>query len=383
MRIDRLELWHVRVPLPATQRLASHPGHAQPVNELTFARLTTDDGIVGETGGFTLGRFHAGLGDSWGPFVLGRDAADIEGFQHVLEGGAAFGVRVAWLEPALWDILGKAAGLPVYRLLGGARSRMPAYCSTAEIKGWQERAESLLERKAEGFKAAKLRAHSVDWRDDIRMIERARDAVGPDFKLMVDANQGFYWGIFPGGAPRWDLRTALDFARALDGLDIHWLEEPLDRHDYAGHAELRRHSKVRLAGGELSWRLAEYREMAVRGCLDVLQTDAIFFGGIAGSRKVAALAEAHNLGFAPHCWSNGFSLVANLHVMAASPNCELCEFPYEPPAWVPESRDALFAEPITIDADGFVPLPQRPGLGLQIDEAALRKYGEKIFDGRA
>ena len=91
----------------------------------------------------------------------------------------------------------------------------------------------------------------------------------------------------PGGAPKWDLRTALDFARALDGLDIYWLEEPLDRHDYAGHAELRRHSKVRLAGGELSWRFAEYREMAVRGCLDVLQTDAIFALGIGGSRKVA------------------------------------------------------------------------------------------------
>ena len=150
------------------------------------------------------------------------------------------------------------------------------------------------------------------------MIERAREAVGPDFKLLVDANQGFYWGMFPGGAPRWDLRTALDFTRALDGLDIHWLEEPLDRHDYAGHAELRRHSGVRLAGGELSWRLAEYREMATRGCLDVLDR-------LAGRGRRAR--RAHGLGYAPHCWSNGFSLIANLHVMAASTNCDLCEFP--------------------------------------------------------
>ena len=383
MRIERLELFHVSVPLPATQRLASHPGHTQPANELTFVRMTTDDGIVGEAGGFTLGRFHAGLGDSFGKFILGRDPADIEGFQHVLEAGAAFGVRIAWLEPALWDILGKAAGLPVYRLLGSARSRMPAYCSTAELKSPEERAESLLARKAEGFTGAKLRAHSVDWRDDLRMIERAREAVGPDFKLLVDANQGFYWGIFPGGAPRWDVRTAIEFARGLDDLDIHWLEEPLERSDYDGHAELRRATRVRLAGGELTWRLQEYRELATRRCLDVLQTDAIFFGGIAGGRKVASLAEAHGLGFAPHCWSNGFSLIANLHVMSASPNCELCEFPYEPPAWVPEVRDALFVEPIRIDADGCVALPSGPGLGLRIDEDKLRKYGEKIYDGRA
>jgi len=115
----------------------------------------------------------------------------------------------------------------------------------------------------------------------------------------------------------------------------------------------------------------------------VVQTDAIFLGGICGGRKVAALAEAHGLGFAPHCWSNGFSLIANLHVMAASTACELCEFPYEPPAWVPETRDALFAEPVRIDADGCVPLPQGSGLGLLIDEDKLRRYGEKFFDGRA
>ena len=115
LKIERLELHHVKSPLPAPLHVAAQPGHGQTHNELTFVRMTTDDGVVGESAGMTLGRFHAGLGDALGPFILGRDPLDIEGFGSVLDAGEALGIRLAWLEPALWDIAGKVNGQPVVR----------------------------------------------------------------------------------------------------------------------------------------------------------------------------------------------------------------------------------------------------------------------------
>ena len=380
MKIERLEIYYVAVPLPAPVRIAAHPGHLQTHNELTFVRMTTDEGVVGESGGFTMGRFHAGLGDTFGRFILGRDPLDIEGFADVLEGGAAFGVRLAWLEPALWDIAGKVAGLPVYRLLGGGRDRIRAYCSTAELKDAEARADDLVRLKEEGFTAVKLRFHKADWREDLAVVEACRAKVGDSMDILVDANQGFHFALVPGSPPQWDLPTAVAAARALEDYDIYWLEEPLDRGDYSGMRELRQRTTLRIAGGELSWRFRDYAHLVENRCLDVLQTDAMFLGGISMGKKVAALAEANGLGFAPHTWNNGLNLLANLHVMAAAKSCRLCEFPYEPPGWTTEGREAILAETLEIDRDGFVRVPQRPGLGLVIDEDKLSRYGEKLYD---
>ena len=383
MRIDRLELFRVASPLPAPLHVAAQPGVGQTHNELTFVRMTTDEGVVGESAGMTVGRFHAGLGDALGHFILGRDPLDIDGFGSVLDAGEALGIRLAWLEPALWDITGKVEGEPVYRLLGGTRTRIKAYASTSELRPPDERAENLLRLKEMGFQGVKLRAHHHDWHDDVAVIERARDAVGADLKLMVDANQGFHFSLRPGAPPKWDVDTAAAFAQAIEPCDMTWLEEPLDRNDYAGLAELRQRTSIPLAGGELNWRFNEYGLLVEKQCLDILQADAMFFGGIAGCRKVAALAEARGLTFAAHTWNNGFALLANLHLMAASPNCEWCEFPYEPPGWTLEGRDALLAEPTGVDRDGYVHLPQGPGLGIVIDEEKLSRFGERFYDGRA
>ena len=383
MRIERLELYHVASPLPAPLHIAAQPGHGQTHNELTFVRMTTDQGVVGESAGMTLRRFHAGLGDALGPFILGRDPLEIEGFGSVLDAGEALGIRLAWLEPALWDITGKVQDRPVYKLLGGDRHKLRAYASTSELRSPGERAENLIELKEMGFSAVKLRAHHHDWRDDVAVIERAREAVGPDLALMVDANQGFHFSLRPGAPPKWNVDTAASFANAIEPCDMTWLEEPLDRNNYAGLAELRQRTSIPLAGGELNWRFNEYGLLVEKQCLDILQADAMFFGGIAQGRRVAALAEANSLAFAAHTWNNGFALLANLHLMAACPNCDWCEFPYEPPGWTTEGRDALLAETTEIDGEGYVHLPQRPGLGIVIDEDKLENFGERFYDGRA
>ncbi|MEE2775396.1 MAG: mandelate racemase/muconate lactonizing enzyme family protein [Acidobacteriota bacterium] len=380
MRIDRLELYYVAVPLPAPLRIAAQPGRVQTHNELTFVRMTTDSGVVGESAGFTLGRFHAGLGDAFGKFILGRDPLDIEGFSDVLEAGAAFGVRLAWLEPALWDIAGKALGQPVNRLLGGGRKRIRAYCSTAELKDGEARADELERLREEGFTAVKLRFHNADWRKDLAVVEACRRRIGDSMDILIDANQGFHFALVPGTPPPWDVPTAVAAAQALEDFDVYWLEEPLDRDDYRGMRELRQKTRTRIAGGELAWRFRDYADLVAHRCLDVLQTDAMFFGGISTGKKVAAMAEANGLGFAPHTWNNGLNLIANLHVMASSKACRLCEFPYEPPGWTTEGREAILAETLEIDEDGCVPVPQRPGLGLVIDEEKLRRFGEKLYD---
>jgi len=156
--------------------------------------------------------------------------------------------------------------------------------------------------------------------------------------------------------------------------DVYWLEEPLWAYDYDGLAELRRRTTTRIAGGELNPALHEFREYLRHGCLDVYQPDASFAGGITTARTVAGMAQAAGLMFAPHTWSNGIGLMANLHLAAAVPNCPFIEFPYDPPNWTPEIRDFVLTEPIRIDADGNVVLSDKPGLGIELDEEKCRRY---------
>jgi L-alanine-DL-glutamate epimerase-like enolase superfamily enzyme len=283
------------------------------------------------------------------------------------------------VEPALWDIIGKAAGQPVYRLLGGGEGRLRAYCSTGELRDADRRAEDLVGLREKGFAAVKLRFHDFDWRKEIRVVEKAREAIGDSMEIMVDANQG--WRAEPlASGPQWDLKTATDVARALEKHDVYWLEEPLDRMDYAGMRELREKTNLRISGAEINARFQEYAVLVQNRCLDILQPDATFVGGIAISKKIAALAQANGLGFAPHTWTNGIGLLINMHVMAAVPNTGFCEFPYDPPGWTVEGRDAILAENIDIDAEGYLHIPDIPGLGIEIDKDKFAKYGEKFFE---
>jgi L-alanine-DL-glutamate epimerase-like enolase superfamily enzyme len=190
---------------------------------------------------------------------------------------------------------------------------------------------------------------------------------------MVDANMGWrVAGMAP--APKWDIATALRVAEALAELGMRWLEEPLDKHDYEGYRRLREKSPVPLASGEMNQDLHEFREYLVRDALDVLQPDVALSGGILLGKKIAALAEAFGKQIAPHTWTSGLGLAANLQLMGACPNCEWAEFPYEPPGWDLHARDYFLNEPIAPDSEGYLPIPSKPGLGVEIDEEAVARY---------
>jgi L-alanine-DL-glutamate epimerase-like enolase superfamily enzyme len=334
-----------------------------------MVEVHTDEGIVGiGSGGVPVRWEVAGL------FLMGQDPFAME--QHVANlRSMAFFVGRPWpVEIALWDIIGKAMGQPIYKLLGSGPEKLKAYASTGELRPLEARVEAAQQIVADRFKALKLRFHSADWRQDVKTLAAVRKAIGDSIDIMVDGNWG--WRIAPDRQlNRWDLKTAINVVKACEEHGVYWLEEPLDAFDYDGLAELRRHTTtLRIAGGELNRGPEEIKTYLEKGCFDVYQPDCTFIGGISTTRKIAAMVEAAGKVFTPHTWTNGIGVVANLHCAAAVSRVPYVEFPYDPPNWLPEHRDFIFAEPLGIDSEGYVRVPQGPGLGIELDEEKVKRY---------
>jgi L-alanine-DL-glutamate epimerase-like enolase superfamily enzyme len=174
--------------------------------------------------------------------------------------------------------------------------------------------------------------------------------------------------------PRWDVATAIQCARALERSDVYWLEEPLRTDDLDGYRALRRRADVRLAAGEMVRSAQEARDLVVHGGVDVLQTDVVLAGGLGGCRRHAALADLHGRTWSPHTWSNGYGLVANLHLALAVSTCAYVEVPLDPPGWPAARRDWLLPAPVEVAPDGTIAPPPGPGLGVTPDFDALERY---------
>lgn len=338
--------------------------------DVTIVEVHTDEGITGYGAGGVLTRLNTAAA-----LFVGKDPLAIEDHWHTLRGIANFMGRPWPIENALWDIAAKKAGVPLYKLLGGkaagAGDKLLAYCSTGEIHPLEQRVQEVLAMRNRGFKAVKLRFHNPDWRVDLKTLDAVRKAVGDSMTIMVDGNWGWY---LPGDLRKgaWDRKQARTVAKALEDYDVFWLEEPLYAYDYDGFAELRQHTNVRIAGGELNQGLHEFQVYFEKKSFDAYQPDCTFAGGITVAKKVAGMAEAAGFLFAPHTWTNGIGFAANLHVAASASNCPFLEYPYDPPNFTEAERDWMFTEPFTIDSDGYVHLPQKPGLGVDLDEDRLK-----------
>ena len=376
MKIDRIELFHVSIPLDKPFHPAWIPGYPQTANRCTLARLTTDDGVSGIAAGVAFEREREGLGSLLGPYLIGLDPTDIRTARQRIREASYLGWRNYWLEAAFWDILGQLEGKPLWQLLGGSPPDVPerveVYASTGEIHPPAQRAEEVLRLCEQGFKTVKLRVHSFDPAEDIAQIETVRKAAGDHVTLGVDANQGWRVALIDD-APRWDLDRATEFAAACASNGIAWLEEPLDMYAWDELAELRRGSSVAIAGGELNGGWHEFRTMLEKGSLDCYQPDATFGGGISDCKRVADACRKRGLHFAPHTWTNGIGLLINLHVHAAGPMDHPLEYPLEPPGWIPQYRDGLLTEPVLADRNGTISVPRGPGLGIKIDEKQLAR----------
>jgi D-galactarolactone cycloisomerase len=330
--------------------------------EATLVFVETDEGPTGVGSGDTMDGF-----ERYEHLFLGEDALAIDRHVAVLETVTFHAGRYWPLEAALWDLRGKAEGKPVAELLGGQVNGLPAYASTAEQQNASERAESGLALREEGFKALKIRIDRTRVDEGLAAVSAVREAVGDSMEIMVDLNQG--WRMAGDVSPALPTDEVRRLADGLRELRVLWLEEPLPREEVEGYARLRQDGGIRIAGGEMARSTAELEAFEAADALDVYQPDAVLAVGLQRSAELARRVLARGRWFTPHTWTNGIGLLANLHLTAGVGGGPYIEFPYDPPGWTPERRDFMLTEPVRVDGEGFLRVPDTPGLGFELADA--------------
>ena len=333
----------------------------------------TDQGLVGVGNAALAPRVTKQVIDLYlAPALLGQDPWDIEFlWQHMYRRTMAFGrkgigmVAISALDIALWDLLGKSAGQPVYRLLGGrTKQRIPVYASRLYSTPLDELAEEARKYRDAGYRAMKLRFGwgptdgAAGMQRNVELVRTVREAVGTEIDVMADAYMG------------WNLDYARRIIPLLEEFNLRWLEEPVIPDDVQGYAQLKALGRVPIAGGEHEFTLHGFREMLEARAVDYIQFDTNRVGGISQARKISALAEAYAVPVIPHAGQ-----MHNYHVVMASLNSPMAE--YFPPVDVEVGNELFWyiyrGEPRA--KDGFIDLDDAvPGLGLTIDEDALKEF---------
>ena len=364
MIVTNIESLVCRVPV--SDRAAAHG--VRP--EIPLTRVTTDTGILGYEFAPLSKRALARARD----IVVGQDPHHIERF---LQEGL---IHAAPVEVALWDILGKEAGLPIKNLLGTVRDRIPCYL-TCVWPGAADQSDVTYETQAahlknyqdHGFKAAKIRSFRRPVTDDAAAVRTIRDSVGgrDEFQIMIDRT-GQYSGTV------WTLDEAIIMSRLYETLEVTWLEEPMCRGDVFDHARLRETVDMAITGGEGDVGLSMFSKYLEYGSFDILQPEPMNCGGLLTTKKVSALAEAFGVDCVPH-GTHGLRLASRLQVEGTLPNCWILEVALTNPPLLPWEQwehclalvhgDTLFEV-----EDGELLIPDGPGLGIDIDDEAVEKY---------
>ena len=280
------------------------------------------------------------------------------------------------MEAAFYDIKAQAEDLPVWKMLGGNDKPIPVYWSTGATCEPKRHAQIIEQAQRADYKGVKLRVKAKTLEEDTQVIKEIRSKVDQEFPLMIDANQGWLVTIVDR-IPAWDLNRAQRFVESIKDYNIRWLEEPLEMHKYEEYAELRKSSAINIAGAELNAGWHEARMFLHFDSLDLYQPDVTVFG-FHDTLKVINEVKNKGLGFSPHTWTNGVGLWINLHTSALTDRDFPLEFPHEPGSWTPEFRDGILESPI-IPKEGFLELPQEPGLTTPIDWKKVEKFGRKFF----
>ena len=338
----------------------------------TLVTVHTDEGLAGVGSVYSHDGLIRAAVDVLAPLAIGeqplepaRVAERLHQHTFWLGRGGTLTHAISGIDMALWDILGKATSQPVGRLLGGRyRDRVRPYASLL-VDEPDALAEHLAALVEQGFTAYKIGwgafgRHSH--RLDEQIVSRARDVVGPDALLMVDA--GASDGFWPHGY-KWALRTAT----MLSDYGVEWFEEPLAPDSLEDYADLRRHSPVKIAGGEVLTRRQSFLPWLQARAFDVVQPDVTKVGGISEQLRIAHAAEDHGIAFVGHGWNTAIGLAADLQVASALPHTELIEYRTGSPY-----VDDLTIDAFELDADGMLSVPDRPGLGVTLEPDALARY---------
>jgi L-alanine-DL-glutamate epimerase-like enolase superfamily enzyme len=346
-------------------------GHAAGENLHTLIEVAAEDGRTGVGSCFTSGALVGGAVELLWPLLAG-EAVEPERVSEKLRQssfwqgrGGAVEHAISGIDIALWDLFGKLCNQPVSRLLGGNyRQRIRPYASILfdEPGPLREHLQSVVAR---GFKAIKMGWRPFGRRTrafDELLVRTARDAVGPDIDLMVDAG---------GSEQFWPHRLswARHTAEMLADYDIVWFEEPLAPDDLEGYVELTRVSPVPIAGGEVLTRRQSFLPWLERRAVDFIQPDSTKNGGITESRRIAWMAQDHHVHFVSHGWNTAIGVAADLQLAAALPTVHYVEY-LTPCAYI----DDVTVEPFVVDSEGELQIPDRPGLGVTVDPDKLARF---------
>ena len=276
---------------------------------------------------------------------------------------------ISGIDIALWDVLGKALGQPVARLLGGVyRTRVMPYCSVLMEEPGLMRDVAAKAREA-GYRALKIGWGPFGRRNDTNLdeaiVRAAREGFGEDTRLFVDAGgSDAYW---PQGL-KWAIRTS----HMLKDYNVGWFEEALKPDALEDFVELRKQSPVPIAGGEVLTRRQSFTPWFVRGAFDIVQPDATKVGGISEQRRIAWMAEEFGVRYIGHGWNTAIGVAADLQISAAMPHTDVVEF-IGGSAYV----DGLLTEPFRLDAEGYLEIPMLPGIGVSLDPEKVSRYAPK------
>lgn len=356
-RIERIEILQVDLS-PKVVRTDAIQAFVK--QETPIVRIHCADGLEGTGYTYTIGTGGSSvvalLRDHLCPRLVGRDATEIERLwkelffhTHATAVGAITSLALAAIDTALWDLKCRRAGLPLWKVAGGAQPRIPVYTTEG---GWLQLSLDALvgeagEACASGFRGSKVKVGRPKVAEDVERLAAVRDAVGAAFELMVDANQAF------------TVSEALRRARAFERFDLAWLEEPLPAEDLAGHVELAAHTAIPIAVGESIYSIQHFREYLERDACSIVQVDCARVGGITPWLKVAHLAESFNVAVCPH-----FLMELHVSLVAAVPNGAWVEY-------IPQ-LDSITTSRLAIE-DGYALAPQVPGLGIEWDFPALER----------
>lgn len=361
------------IPLGGATHDHGWPGGTDPnVQYNTLLEVVGDDGLIGVGSCYTTRALVEGSLALLKPHLLGESGLEPERVSEKLRQsmfwlgrGGAVEHTISGIDIALWDLCGQALGQPVSRLLGGNyRDRIKPYASILFDDPPRLR-EKLLEQVERGFRAIKM-----GWRPfgrvsrqlDELLVRTARDAVGPDVELMVDA--GGSEQFWPHG-----IHWARETAKMLGEYGIVWFEEALRPDDVAGFAELRRSSPVLIATGEVLTRRQAFQPFITERALDILQPDVTKCGGLSEARKLGWMAYDHGMQLVPHGWNTAVGVAADLALTAALPVANWVEF-QTGVSYIEE----ILETPFQLDRDGLLPVPSGPGLGIRLNREAIARF---------
>ena len=388
MKITRVEATWLQVPIPAERQHTSDFGRATTF-DTALVRVHTDVGVIGsgeaKCSAGSLGDYHgvtAMVNGEFGPRLIGEDPRNITRIweqlysgtrgHYALARGHAFPAMsrrgasisaISGIDIALWDILGQSLGVPVWQLLGGRKAeRMPAYASGgwADAKGIGKQLTGYVAQG--GFGAVKMRIGVFDGSPvaSCERVQAAREALGPEVELMVDAHGTF------------TVSEAKQFCHLVRDCNLAWFEEPVTADDKRGLAEVRRATHIPIASGESDCTRFDFRDLIDLRAADILQPDLAICGGITEAMRIAALASAANLRLAPHLWAGAPAFAAGLHVAAASSAGHILEYSLGANPMIHE----LIEERFPVEG-GLLAIPDRPGLGITIRDDFVREHRKK------